>query len=322
MEDVRLLPPNTVTLYRVNGENGATIIRPNNQSYVWGASGMRATARDLVRFGSAFLSGAFVGEETRDMALTPVQLLDGRAAGIDRYDVGVGWRSGSDWDGRRIAHHAGVTPGARSVLLGYTDGSAVVALLLNAAWTSRIETTAELLAAPLMEPQGSDDRDCQVGAWAFDGEFDGETESGKIRIWPEDGLCLGALRSDGALISMWRDDLPSPQRDFPLVRVARRGTAHVFAMANPWGLAQLWITVEEDGLHGQGNVAGRPLSIEGRRASPAFRNPHKHPLRARPAGARSQPHACRRLKIEPRIRHQDLPPFPGAHDRMLPVELA
>jgi hypothetical protein len=35
-------------------------------------------------------------------------------------------------------------------------------------------------------------------------------------------------------------------------------------MANPWGLAQLRITVEEDEVRGQGDVAGRAFSIEGR----------------------------------------------------------
>ncbi len=264
VEDVRLLPPNAVTLYRVNRESGATAIRPNDQSFVWGASGMRATARDLARFGSVFLSGTLVSEETRDMALTPARLLDGRTAGIGRYEVGFGWRSGLDWDGRPVAHHAGLTPGARTVLLGYPGGHAAVALLLNATWTSRIETTAELLAAPLMESGGADDTDCPTGAWQFDGEFDGNAERGEIRLAPDDGLCLGTFRSEGALIALWLDNQPNVQRDFPLVRVARRGNAHIFAMANPWGLAQVRITVEENELRGQGDVAGRPFSIEGR----------------------------------------------------------
>ncbi len=265
LEDVRQLPPNAVTLYKINRLTSPGTIAPNDQSFVWGASGMRATTRDLARFGWAFLSGELVSEETRDMALTPFRLLEGETAGIGRFDVGFGWRTGVDWDGRRVAHHAGQTPGARTVLMGYPDGRAVAALLLNVQWTSRIETTAELLAAPLMEEQGADDADCPAGVWSFEGEFDEEAESGELRIGPDEGLCLGAYRSEGAMIATWLENQPNVQRDFPLVRVARRGNAHVFAMANPWGLAQLRIMIEEDRLSGQGDVAGRAFSIEGAR---------------------------------------------------------
>ena len=262
VEDVRHLPPNAVTLYRKT-VGGPIAITPHDQSFVWGASGMRATARDLTRFGAAFLAGSLVSMQTRDIALTPVRLLDGEPAGTERYEVGFGWRTGVDWDGRPVAHHAGQTPGARTVLLGYPEGRATVGLLLNATWTSRIETTAELLAAPFVERTGVDETDCPAGAWRFEGEFEDETERGKIRIGPEDGLCVGVYLSDGALIGTWLETQPDVRRDFPLVRVARRGTAHVFAMANPWGLAQLRITVEHDRLHCEGDVASRALSIVG-----------------------------------------------------------
>ena len=265
VEDVRDLPPNAVTLYDVDIDGVATTTRINDQSFVWGASGMRATARDLARFGSAFLTASLVSEGTRDMALTPMLLANGEPAGIERFDVGFGWRLGLDWDGRPVTHHAGQTPGARTVILGYPEGRAAVALLLNARWTSRIETTAELLAAPFAETEGVDDADCPTGVWRLEGEFEGDPEIGEIRIGPQAGLCIGSYASDGALIGMWLEDRPDLRHDFPLTRVARRGDAHVFAMANQWGLAQLRVTLVEDGLHASGDVAGRTFSLEGSR---------------------------------------------------------
>ena len=93
--------------------------------------------------------------------MQPVELSDGGMAGIGRYHVGFGFRVGEDWDGRAVAHHAGVTPGVRSIVLAYRDGGAVVALLSNARWTARIETTAELLAAPFLEDERK-----QSGPWS------------------------------------------------------------------------------------------------------------------------------------------------------------
>ncbi len=264
LEDVRNLPPGAVTLYRADDDGRPTRIDPNDQSFVWGASGMRSTPSDLVRFGDAFLSGGLVTAETRDWALTPARLADGSPVGEDRYDIGFGWRVGEDWDGRRVAHHAGSTPGARTILLGYPDLGTVVALVVNGTWTSRIETTAELLAAPFMQDDadGSDVETCPVGEWPVAGTVEDEPGHGRRTISSDADLCVGTLRSEGRLAERWAEESPAPPRTFPLVRVARRGEAHVFAIAYPWGLAQLQVHVDGEGVRAEGDIVGWPIVLE------------------------------------------------------------
>ena len=45
--------------------------------------------------------------------------------------VGIGWRIGTDAQGRRILHHAGASVGGRAVLLLFPDSGVVVAILSN-----------------------------------------------------------------------------------------------------------------------------------------------------------------------------------------------
>ena len=180
LEDARQLPPSAVTLYRQQDGQLATA-ELDDQSFVWGATGMRSTPSDLVRFGHAFLSGELVSAETRDWALAPARLDDGSPVADDRYAIGFGWRVSEDWSGRPVAHHAGSTRGARSILLGYPKHGTVVALLVNGTWTSRIETTAELIAAAFME-EGFADQECTVGEWQVAGTLDGAPTRGTLSI--------------------------------------------------------------------------------------------------------------------------------------------
>ena len=50
LEDVRQLPPESVTLYRADDDGRQDPVDLDDQSFVWGATGMRSTPRDLVRF--------------------------------------------------------------------------------------------------------------------------------------------------------------------------------------------------------------------------------------------------------------------------------
>jgi hypothetical protein len=160
-----------------------------------------------------------------------------------------------------------VTPGVRSILLGYRDGGAVVALLSNARWTARAETTAELLAAPFLEDEGSTALDCPSGSWRYGGQFDDKSEIGEIWLGAEDDLCVGTLASEGALSNQWHLE-NSPRRRMPLVRVSYRSDEHVFALAYPWGLAPLRVKRVGDDFTAEGDLAGRVLSLRWIRNEP------------------------------------------------------
>lgn len=267
LEDVRALPPDAVALYRADDDGVPFEIDLNDQSFVWGATGMRSTAADLVKMAYAFLSGGLVSPETRDMALTPARLNDGSTVAEDRYGIGFGWRIGEDWDGRRVAHHAGSTPGARTILLGYPDDEATaVSLVVNGTWTSRVETTAELLAAAFLEalegpslaarsaPEAADT--CPAGEWALDGSVDAEPERATLFLLADGDLCVGLLTSEGYIAERFGDLPPARTSAFPLVRVAERDGSHVYAMAYPWGLAALRVQMFGDDVRVTGDIVG------------------------------------------------------------------
>ena len=64
-----------------------------------------------------------------------------------RFDVGFGWRIGKDLQSRPVYHHAGATPGARSVLLLYPEQQLSIAILSNISWVVSIDKLASALAS-------------------------------------------------------------------------------------------------------------------------------------------------------------------------------
>jgi serine beta-lactamase-like protein LACTB len=97
-----------------------------DESYVWAAGGFLATAEDLVRFGSAHLQPGFLAQGTLDLLFRGHSVIP-----QSKTSVGIGWRIGTDAQGRRILHHAGASVGGRAVLLLFPDSGVVVAILSN-----------------------------------------------------------------------------------------------------------------------------------------------------------------------------------------------
>src|SRR3546814_5312028 len=129
---------------------------------------------------------------------TPTRLIDG-AAVADRDElIGFGWRIGSDSNGERIVHHAGVAIGARSALLLYPDRGESVSLLSNAVWVSDIKETAAMLAMPFHMEAVSESAPCPTGTTRYDGQFAGEAVSGYARFRVIDGICRGELDAANA----------------------------------------------------------------------------------------------------------------------------
>lgn len=114
-------------------------------SGMWAAGGFTSTAADLARFGAALLQpGYHLRPETVRVMWTPQRTAAGEDTGY-----GIGWRVGSDGDGRRIVHHGGRTRDLRAFLLVYPDADVVVALLANAP-ADFAEAEAARIAAPFL----------------------------------------------------------------------------------------------------------------------------------------------------------------------------
>ena len=243
VENTEILPPATSTLYSTSDATGQIEIARNNQQHVNGATGMLSTPSDLLRFAAAYSSGKIVSERSKTMSWTPATLNNGSQAGETRYKVGFGWRVGRDWDGRSVVHHAGVTRGARSILTINQDTGTAAALLSNASWTSRMETTGEMIATAATQGARLKRSDCPEGAWAFDGMFienennvpEANNARGRIEISFSENFCRGEIKPNGA-IADWLTDRKARTPSMKLTLVAKRkNQASVFAHGDALG---------------------------------------------------------------------------------------
>lgn len=265
VENIGALPENSSELFSATGSS----IARNNQQHVVGATGILGTPSDLVKFASAYSAGTIISPELVAMSWAPTLLNDGQPNETERYEVGFGWRIGKDWDGRSVFHHAGTTPGARSILSVNRDEGTAVALLSNAQWVSRIETTGELLATAASEGVHLSQADCPQGRWRYEGVFILDADSppsednahGGLKVTYADGVCQGAFKPDGAL-AMWLQERNAQISHIPVTLIAARGdNTPVFAMATPWGAFPLkWTVIDEVG-RANGDIAGRSIRL-------------------------------------------------------------
>ncbi len=264
VENIGALPENSSELFSATGSS----IARNNQHHVVGATGILSTPGDLVKFANAYSAGTIVSPELVAMSWTPTLLNGGQPTETERYQVGFGWRIGKDWDGRSVFHHAGTTPGARSILSINQDEGTAVALLSNAQWVSRIETTGELIATAASEGADLSQVDCSQGQWSYEGVFildagkplPGNNTLGDITITYSDGVCHGMLKPDGAM-AVWLQGRNAQIDHIPVTLIANRGdNTMIFAMATPWGAFPLkWTTTDDESLIG--DIAGRSIRL-------------------------------------------------------------
>jgi serine beta-lactamase-like protein LACTB, mitochondrial len=208
--------PDASTAYAFAEDGSVGRAPPADFSYSWGGAGMGATAPDLARWGGRLVDGEVVSRATFDWMTRPAPLADGSEVREGAYTVGFGWRAAEDRDGRRIVHHAGVTLGARSVLLLYPDDRLAVTVLSNAMWTSGIEQTAQMIAAPFHRAMAAVAVPCPVHAVAWDGEFDGKALTGTARFAVEDGICIGEIGVENEF-GAWLNGFP--QKDATAVKI-------------------------------------------------------------------------------------------------------
>ena len=190
---------------------------PHDFSYTWAGGGMGATPAALAEFGGRMMRGTIVSAATFNRMLTPARLNDVSIVMDNQDAVGFGWRTGTDFDGERIAHHAGVTIGARSALVLWPDQSMAVSLLSNALWVSSIEQSAMMIAAPFRPaPSGLVASECPTGTTRYAGQFGESRVSGRVRFVMEDGVCAGEILLDKPLADYFNS---FPQKDAAALRL-------------------------------------------------------------------------------------------------------
>lgn len=228
--------PNASTAY-VFAERRPVRATPIDFSYTWSGGGMAATPSALATFGGRFLANRIVAKETVAWMLRPARLNDGRPVEDEGYALGFGWRLSPDEDGAPTAHHAGVSPGVRSALVGWREDGMAVALLSNALWTVSIDRSARMIAAPHRPvPKTLVTRACPVSATRFAGTFNGAPVAGRVTFALENGLCVGSLESVGELKQWLSGGTQKAAGSLKLIGIDGAGGLARAGLVTPYGI--------------------------------------------------------------------------------------
>jgi serine beta-lactamase-like protein LACTB len=211
--------------------------KPIDFSYTWSGGGMAATPSALATFGGRFLANRIVARKTVEWMLRPATYNDGRMVEDEGYALGFGWRLSPDEDGAPTVHHAGVSPGVRSALVGWRDDGMAVALLSNALWTVSIDRSARMIAAPHRPvPRTLVPRACPVSATRYSGTFNGAPAAGRVIFALEDGLCVGSLESGGELQTWLSGGAQKAAGTLKLVGIDGTGGLARAGLVTPYGI--------------------------------------------------------------------------------------
>jgi serine beta-lactamase-like protein LACTB, mitochondrial len=213
---------------------------PHDYSYSWGGAGFKGSSRDLALFGSRLLSGIVVSRNTLDMMWTPAKLNNSVNVGERNYEVGLGWRIGRDRDNAKIVHHAGSAVGARSALVLYPESNYSISLLSNASWTSSIEQTAIMLAAPFrLSPNVQQVSRCPVDAVRYEGMYGENAISGSVTFKVENNICRGRVSNDNAF-GRWINSVSERDAsEFQIISLSADGNFARAALVTPIGIYDL-----------------------------------------------------------------------------------
>ncbi|MBL0939334.1 MAG: beta-lactamase family protein [Gemmatimonadaceae bacterium] len=226
------IPAALATLYERSGDSWRALAGPRNLSFAWGGAGLRHTPADLVRMTRPYFDGTFTAT-TLATAFTEQRTRDGGATGL-----GIVWRVENDWRGRALAHHAGVNPGTRTVVLMRRDEARAVAVMVNLEWTASMDRTANVLAEALFDSAPRRVPAAVRGAWA--GRLDSTTVQGQWEFTGDTGWVSvptvlrerfarsGGVTHDRFPVRAIRDDL--------------------YALITPWGLYPMELTRQGAGV--------------------------------------------------------------------------
>ena len=242
-------------------EAGRIVEMPRHDfSYTWGGGGLSGTAGAVATFGGQMIDAKIVRPATFDAMLVPVRLANGRPAGEPDYDVGFGWRISRDPDGAPFVHHNGSAIGARSTVGLWRAERTAVSVLANASWVSRMEPTAQMIAAPFRPaPAGLTGATCPIDTQRYSGMFGDAAVEGTVRFRIDRGLCVGTAEQHPAMrgyfgTAMQRNDAP-----LTLIGLDPKGGFARAGLVNPFGIADL--RAQADGSFSAEIATGRRLVL-------------------------------------------------------------
>jgi Beta-lactamase len=228
---------------------------PDELSYKWPGGGLLSTPEDLVRFGFAHLAGDYLPAAVRAGLFVTQKTAAGEETG-----VGLGWRVGTDWRGRRIYHHSGAQAGARSTLVLYPDDGVVVAIMTNLGNSLQgVESSAQLLAEPFLA--GPIDARGPVGVTSYRGTFRRKPVSGVLVLETTAAGQRGVVSVPDEVAAALRSQGLAVGATWPLVAAFGDGAGLAFAVATPFGLLPLRFARDADGYRATMALGGETLEF-------------------------------------------------------------
>lgn len=254
VENIHKLHPMSVSVYERDG-NIVKRVAPDDKSFSVFGAGLSATAPDLAYFGAQVLKKSHSSDSYKRLLFTPVQTNDGNVVYEEKEQLGFGWRIGKTEQGKTIYHHAGVTLGARSVLVIYPELDLSVAFLSNSSWVSSIEKTANtLVELYLSDSQPEVISDGQVYKILY------QKESVKGHVKCINATC--SLNNDKSKLSTWLQKFNAtsqPSSNWPLYAFRSQSDKRLI-MVTKVGLIDLTTNLNSTTYHGEA-VAGRSISF-------------------------------------------------------------
>lgn len=248
--------PGRAAIYDRSRQTGRVVLAAADElSYKWPGGGLLSTPEDLVRFGFAHLGGDYLPAAARAGLFVTQKTAAGEDTG-----VGLGWRVGQDWRGRRIYHHSGAQAGARSTLVLYPDDGVVVAIMTNLGNSlPAVESSAQLLAEPFLA--GASEARGPGGVTSYRGTFRGKPIEGVLVLETTASGQRGALSvPEGVAASLGSQGLGG-SATWPLVTAFGDGTGLAFAVATPFGLLPLRLERGPDGYKARMALGGESLEL-------------------------------------------------------------
>lgn len=238
IENIKALSPKAAKLYKLSGSQ--TTIEPfGEKSYSVFGAGLSATANDLAHFGYEVLSKAKNNNRYQRLLFTPTTTNSGRQVGNIKYQVGFGWRISKDLHDREVYHHAGATPGARSILMLYPQQELSISILSNASWISGIDKLAFALASLYIDKAVHKPI---IDKEKYHASFDGHQASGQISCRHQTcylasertgySKWLNKYNSTGELITDWPIFAYATNKGDRLLMVTKVGITSLTRMGN------------------------------------------------------------------------------------------
>ncbi len=246
IEDIRNLAPNTSKLYSLSTK-GVDAEEFGEKSYSIFGAGLSASAIDLAHFGAQVIDRSHRNAALRTLLFSPALTSAGKAVANRGFQVGFGWRIDKDFQGRKVYHHAGSTPGARSILVLYPKEELSIAILSNASWVSAIDEMAFSLASLYLD--NARPKTFLPGT-RYKSSFDGSSASGEIHC--ETDQCY--LNDESSSFTNWLNGFNStgePVSDWPVYAYSSKNGNRLL-MVNKVGIRTLF--AREAGGHYQSSI--------------------------------------------------------------------